>query len=200
VTNRRQSAAPVPPLLFGSPETKFVNLPPTGPPVLPPAQNCGPLSQTQVPSTALSLAPSQRSAPPSKPLTNVFSPEDAISARLQPARHAESDVKRHPTVTFRSTQIRDGGGGSLEVAGELTIRGKTRRIALEVGFFSRSMPSLPPRISRRVLVQGSLDLSLVRHAPHGRDSRALDDEGAPRRDRRRTPDARNNIDASSRRR
>jgi len=132
VTNRRQSAAPVPPLLFGSPETKFVNLPPTGPPVLPPAQNCGPLSQTQVPSTALSLAPSQRSAPPSKPLTNVFSPEDAISARLQPARHAESDVKRHPTVTFRSTQIREGGGGSLEVAGELTIRGTTRRVALEV--------------------------------------------------------------------
>ncbi len=41
------------------------------------------------------------------------------------------DVANHPTVTFRSTAVtRDGEG--LRIAGELTLRGATRPITLEV--------------------------------------------------------------------
>ncbi len=41
------------------------------------------------------------------------------------------DVETHPELTFRSTSVRRTGDG-LEVAGELTIRGTTRNVVLEV--------------------------------------------------------------------
>ncbi|MCW2984058.1 MAG: YceI family protein [Conexibacter sp.] len=41
------------------------------------------------------------------------------------------DVERHPEVTFRSTAIRLGDDGRLEVDGELTMRGVTRDITAE---------------------------------------------------------------------
>ncbi|HLK91641.1 MAG TPA: YceI family protein, partial [Polyangia bacterium] len=44
------------------------------------------------------------------------------------------DVEHHPTVTFRSTRVEapSGLGGTLRVTGDLTIRGVTRPITLEV--------------------------------------------------------------------
>jgi polyisoprenoid-binding protein YceI len=51
------------------------------------------------------------------------------------------DVANHPTVTFRSTRVEapSGPGGDLRVTGDLTIRGVTRPVTLEV-------EALPPVI------------------------------------------------------
>jgi len=51
------------------------------------------------------------------------------------------DVANHPTVTFRSTRVEApyGAGGDLRVTGDLTIRGVTRPVTLEV-------EALPPAI------------------------------------------------------
>src|SRR6201999_4123924 len=46
------------------------------------------------------------------------------------------DVANHPTVTFRSTRARRAGEG-LQVTGELTIRGTTREVVLDVGEITR---------------------------------------------------------------
>jgi polyisoprenoid-binding protein YceI len=40
----------------------------------------------------------------------------------------------HPTMTFRSTAVRDGGDGEYEVDGDLTINGITKPVTLEVEF------------------------------------------------------------------
>jgi polyisoprenoid-binding protein YceI len=42
------------------------------------------------------------------------------------------DVAQHPLVTFRSTAVVPGRGDGLSVAGDLTIRGVTRPVTLEV--------------------------------------------------------------------
>jgi polyisoprenoid-binding protein YceI len=42
------------------------------------------------------------------------------------------DVERHPRIAFRSTAVTPAGGGAFEVRGELTIRGVTRPVTLEV--------------------------------------------------------------------
>jgi polyisoprenoid-binding protein YceI len=44
------------------------------------------------------------------------------------------DVANHPTVTFRSTRVEalSGPDGDLRVTGDLTIRGVTRPVTLEV--------------------------------------------------------------------
>lgn len=42
------------------------------------------------------------------------------------------DVASHPTITFASTRVNDLGNGSLEVVGDLTIKGVTREATLQV--------------------------------------------------------------------
>lgn len=44
------------------------------------------------------------------------------------------DAENHPSLSFRSTSARSSSGGRLEVDGELTIRGVTRPVTLEVEF------------------------------------------------------------------
>lgn len=44
------------------------------------------------------------------------------------------DVEAHPYLIFRSKEIRRTGSGSFDVAGNLTIRGVTRRIVAPVRF------------------------------------------------------------------
>ena len=41
------------------------------------------------------------------------------------------DVEHFPTITFHSTGVEPGRGGALRIAGDLTIRGVTRRVELE---------------------------------------------------------------------
>jgi polyisoprenoid-binding protein YceI len=42
------------------------------------------------------------------------------------------DVERHPIITFRSTGGRVVAGGALEIVGDLTLRGTTRPVTLQV--------------------------------------------------------------------
>lgn len=44
------------------------------------------------------------------------------------------DVAQHPTITFRSTDIAHRGGPEVRVAGDLTICGVTRPVALDARF------------------------------------------------------------------
>jgi polyisoprenoid-binding protein YceI len=42
------------------------------------------------------------------------------------------DVARFPTITFKSKRVQNGKGGDLFVTGDLTIRGITREVTLDV--------------------------------------------------------------------
>ncbi|MCA1676325.1 MAG: YceI family protein [Actinobacteria bacterium] len=44
------------------------------------------------------------------------------------------DVERYPAITFRSTRVEIGSGGSGKVTGDLTIRDVTRPVTLDVEF------------------------------------------------------------------
>jgi len=41
------------------------------------------------------------------------------------------DVENHPTITYRSRQVRPLGDGEVEIIGDLTIRGITREVPLK---------------------------------------------------------------------
>jgi len=42
------------------------------------------------------------------------------------------DVAKFPHITYRSTSVREAGAGHLEVRGDLTVRGVTRPVTLDV--------------------------------------------------------------------
>lgn len=42
------------------------------------------------------------------------------------------DVANHPTMTFKSTKVEAAGDGKLKVTGDLTIRGNTKPVVLDV--------------------------------------------------------------------
>jgi polyisoprenoid-binding protein YceI len=42
------------------------------------------------------------------------------------------DVSKHPTIHFRSKRVEPAGGGTLKVTGDLTIRGVTKEVVLQV--------------------------------------------------------------------
>ncbi len=42
------------------------------------------------------------------------------------------DVEKYPTITFKSTKVKPAGKGKLEVTGDLTMKGVTKPVVLEV--------------------------------------------------------------------
>jgi polyisoprenoid-binding protein YceI len=42
------------------------------------------------------------------------------------------EVQKYPTMTFRSTKIESGGADKLKITGDLTIRGVTKPVTLDV--------------------------------------------------------------------
>ncbi len=42
------------------------------------------------------------------------------------------DVENHPTITFKSTRTAPGAGGAFKLIGDLTIRGVTKEVVLDV--------------------------------------------------------------------
>ena len=42
------------------------------------------------------------------------------------------DVQKYPTITFQSTKVETAGAGKLRVTGDLTIRGVTKAVTLDV--------------------------------------------------------------------
>jgi polyisoprenoid-binding protein YceI len=42
------------------------------------------------------------------------------------------DVAKHPSITFKSKKVEKAGDGKLKMTGDLTIRGATREVVLEI--------------------------------------------------------------------
>jgi polyisoprenoid-binding protein YceI len=42
------------------------------------------------------------------------------------------DAANHPTITFTSTRVQPGAGGAFKLVGDLTIRGTTKEVTLDV--------------------------------------------------------------------
>ncbi|HEX8872907.1 MAG TPA: YceI family protein [Candidatus Acidoferrum sp.] len=74
---------------------------------------------------------------PSKSVVNVTIDAASVDTR-EPDRdkHLKSpdffDVAKYPTITFKSTKVEPAGPGKLKVLGDLTIRGVTRQVTLDV--------------------------------------------------------------------
>ena len=47
------------------------------------------------------------------------------------------DVENHPTITFRSTLVEQTGCNHYQVTGDLTIRGVTQQVALDVSYLGQ---------------------------------------------------------------
>jgi polyisoprenoid-binding protein YceI len=62
--------------------------------------------------------------------TSVATREPKRDAHLRSADFF--DVENHPTITFRSTQIAKAGQDQYRVTGDLTIRGVTKSVTLDV--------------------------------------------------------------------
>ena len=68
------------------------------------------------------------------------------------------DAGAHPRMTFRSTSIEPGADGALAVTGDLSLRGETRPVTLEVTFNGgyRGMAELDPRARAGFSARGTL--------------------------------------------
>ncbi len=77
---------------------------------------------------------------PSRPeATQIEATLDVASINTREAQrdaHLRSadffDAEKHPTIEFRSRGVKKKGDGELEVVGDLTIRGTTREVTLDV--------------------------------------------------------------------
>ena len=47
------------------------------------------------------------------------------------------DVENHPTITFKGNEVERIGGNKAKVTGDLTIRGVTRKVTLEVRYLGQ---------------------------------------------------------------
>jgi len=63
------------------------------------------------------------------------------------------DVTKYPTMTFKSTKVEPNGPGKLKVTGDLTIRGMTKQVVLDVT--APKPPIKDPWGLQRTAVSGS---------------------------------------------
>ena len=49
------------------------------------------------------------------------------------------DVAKHPNITFKSTKVAKAGKGKLKVTGDLTIRGVTKPVTLDVDYSGKEV-------------------------------------------------------------
>ena len=100
------------------------------------------------------------------PAASVSTVDEKLDAHLR--NEDFFDVQKFPTITFQSTSIRSTGGRDYEVTGDLTIRGVTQTVTLNVADFSE--PSKDPWGNLRIGLSGSTkvnrkDFGLVWNAP-----------------------------------
>ena len=69
------------------------------------------------------------------------------------------DVDRHPTMQFRSTKIERTGETTLKVLGDLTLRGITRPMQLDVSVTERRPDAAPGRRYAYFRAEGSIKRS-----------------------------------------
>lgn len=67
------------------------------------------------------------------------------------------DVERYPTMTFKSRKVEAAGDGKLRVTGDLTIRGLTRQVVLDVT--APKPPIKDPWGLQRTAVSGSTKIN-----------------------------------------
>lgn len=77
------------------------------------------------------------SATPARSSLNLSISTDSIDTRSDDRdAHLRSpdffDVENHPTITFASSTIAPAGDGTFQVTGDLTIKGETRPVTLDV--------------------------------------------------------------------
>jgi len=90
-------------------------------------------------------------------------PVESVSTRApERDRHLRSadffDAEQHPLITFQSTKVRAAGSDSLEVTGNLTLRGVTREIVLSVD----ELAAVPSDFNGQPRLGGSATASLKR--------------------------------------
>jgi polyisoprenoid-binding protein YceI len=100
------------------------------------------------------------------PADSVSTVDDNLDAHLKNADFF--DVEQFPTLKFKSTSIHSLGGQDYTVTGDLTIRGVTKSVTLEVTDVSE--PSKDPWGNLRIGLSGSTkvnrkDFGLVWNAP-----------------------------------
>lgn len=66
------------------------------------------------------------------------------------------DVTKFPTITFRSKRVEKGKDGTLRVIGDLTLRGVTKEVALEV---EGPTPEIEVRNTKRIGLSASTKLN-----------------------------------------
>jgi polyisoprenoid-binding protein YceI len=67
------------------------------------------------------------------------------------------DVAKYPTVTFKSTKIKNAGRGELEVTGDLTIRDVTKPVTLAVEGPTPAVKDLKGGLVRGVSLSGKIN-------------------------------------------
>jgi len=87
-------------------------------------------------------------ADPSKTLIDVSIETNSINTRIETRdRDLRSpnwfDVEKFPTVTFKSTKVETAGAGRLKITGDLTLKGVTKEVVLDVD------PPTPPMKDQR---------------------------------------------------
>ena len=72
------------------------------------------------------------------------------------------DVQKYPTITFKSKKVESGGSDKLKVTGDLTIRGVTKEVTLDV-----DGPSKPVNDGRGRLHMGASATTTVNRTDFG---------------------------------
>jgi polyisoprenoid-binding protein YceI len=68
-------------------------------------------------------------------MVDVSTVDTRVAARDDDLKSPEFfDVARYPTITFKSTQVEKAGENRLRVTGELTMKGTTKPVVLEVTY------------------------------------------------------------------
>jgi len=67
------------------------------------------------------------------------------------------DVAKHPTMTFKSTKVEKAGEGKLKVTGDLTIRGVTKSVTLDVGGPTQEIKDPWGNVKRGISVTGKIN-------------------------------------------
>lgn len=70
------------------------------------------------------------------------------------------DVKRYPTMKFKSTKVETAGEGKLKVTGDLTINATTQQVVLEVD--GPSQPIRDPRGNEKIGLSATTTISRKR--------------------------------------
>jgi len=77
-------------------------------------------------------APEESSVEVTIDAASVHTSQEQRDAHLRSADFL--DVEHHPTLSFRSTKVEQGEGGTWKVTGDLTIVGNARPVVLDVEF------------------------------------------------------------------